>query len=104
MELKKSEIQHMADLARLKISDKDLDYYTKELSAVLGYVEQLEKLNTNKVEPTSNIGDLDAITRKDETYGEQYRGRIGLAEKLMRLVPIKEKKMVKVKAVFNKID
>lgn len=102
--LNKKEVAKIAELARLKINDKDLKYYAEELSAVLGYVEQLKEVDTQKVEPTSNISGLSSVYRKDEEYEAQLRRRLSASEILMKLVPFKERGMAKVKSVFNKTD
>jgi len=104
MKLSKKEVKKIAQLARLEISEKDIGYYAEELSAVLGYVEQLEKVDTQKIEPLGNISGLDSIYRKDEEYDTHLKRRLSTPEILMKLVPFKEKGMVKVKSVFNKTD
>jgi len=99
MELKKAEIKHIADLARLKISDKDLDFYAGELSAVLGYVEKLNEVDAQKVELASNISNLNSVYRKDETSPKQ---RTGVAKNVINLAPFVKNRFVKVKNVFKK--
>lgn len=79
-----------------------MGYYAEELSGVLGYIEQLGELNTDKVKPTSNISGLNNVYRKDEEYDEQLKRRLSTPEILMKLVPFKEKGFVKIKSVFSK--
>jgi len=100
--LNKKDVKKIADLARLEISEKDLKYYTSELSNVLEYVDQLNKLNTDNIEPTSNIGGLLGVVREDEEYGTDAKGRVGLAKVLMKTVPFTQKGFVKVKNVFKR--
>ncbi|OGZ62917.1 MAG: hypothetical protein A3H51_00510 [Candidatus Spechtbacteria bacterium RIFCSPLOWO2_02_FULL_38_8] len=100
--LLKQEVVRIAQLARLKISDKDSEYYSEELSAILSYINQLEKLDTQDIESTSNIGGLDSVTRKDEVYDEQHKRKVGISEVLMELVPFVKSGFTKVKSVFNK--
>lgn len=97
--LSKEEIKNIAELARLKLSSKDIEFYTKEISAVLEYVGELNKLNTDELEPTSQAKDLFSVYRKDEVLGvvqDKF-----LRGKLLRLVPFLEKNFVKVKNVFR---
>ena len=66
MKFKKEEIQHIADLARLELSDKELDIYGKQLSNILGYIEQLQEVDTDGVEPTAQVTGLENFWREDE--------------------------------------
>lgn len=100
--LSKNDVKKIADLARLEVSDKDLEFYTQELSGVLEYVDQLNELDTQNIEPTSNIGGLLGVVRPDEEYDENVKDRTGLAKTLMNLVPITQKGFAKVKNVFNR--
>jgi aspartyl-tRNA(Asn)/glutamyl-tRNA(Gln) amidotransferase subunit C len=48
----KQHVLHIAKLARLSIAEKDVDNYTDQLGAIIGYVEQLNSVDTSNVEPT----------------------------------------------------
>ena len=66
MDFKKDDIKHVAELARLELSDKELDVYGKQLSDILGYIEQLQEVNTDGIEPTAQITGLENSWREDE--------------------------------------
>ncbi|MDI3496516.1 MAG: aspartyl-tRNA(Asn)/glutamyl-tRNA(Gln) amidotransferase subunit [Patescibacteria group bacterium] len=66
MKLKIEEIKHIAQLARLQLSEKELVEYQKELSSILDYVATLKEVDTTKVEPTAQIGNLRDVLRPDE--------------------------------------
>lgn len=67
MKLAKKEIQLIADLARLQLTDKELGKYGQQLSGILDYIDQLKEVDTNNIEITSQaIGLADAV-RNDET-------------------------------------
>ncbi|MCK5510843.1 Asp-tRNA(Asn)/Glu-tRNA(Gln) amidotransferase subunit GatC [Candidatus Parcubacteria bacterium] len=66
MKFKKEEIQHIANLARLDLSDQELDTYGKQLSDILGYIEQLQEVDTEGVEPTAQVTGLENSWREDE--------------------------------------
>lgn len=55
----------MAKLSRLKLSDEEIEQYTKDLSQILGYVEQLSEVNTVHVEPMIHGVVMDAHFRED---------------------------------------
>ncbi|MCK5319782.1 Asp-tRNA(Asn)/Glu-tRNA(Gln) amidotransferase subunit GatC [Candidatus Parcubacteria bacterium] len=66
MKLIKKDIQHIANLARLDLSDQELDTYGKQLSDILGYIEQLQEVDTKGVEPTAQVTGLENSWREDE--------------------------------------
>lgn len=59
-------IEHIAKLSRLKLKDKEKELYSSQLSSVLSYVEQLQKVDTENVEPLSNVTGLKNIYREDK--------------------------------------
>lgn len=66
MSLTHKDVQHLAKLARLSLSEKELETYRVQLSGVLEYVEQLKKLKTDDVTPTSQVTGLTNNFRTDE--------------------------------------
>lgn len=97
--LGKSEIKNIAELARLKLNSKDVEFYTEEISAVLEYVSELNKINTDEVEPISQVKDLFSVYREDKVL-ENVKDKT-LGERLFKLVPFLEEKFIKVKNVFK---
>jgi len=63
--LSKEEIEHIAKLSRLDLSSEEKERYSRELSAVLAYVDQLSEVDTETVEPTANVTGLQNIWRDD---------------------------------------
>ncbi len=51
--LEKKDILHLAKLAKLQLSDKEIEKYLNQLEKTVEYVKNLEELNTEKVNPTS---------------------------------------------------
>jgi aspartyl-tRNA(Asn)/glutamyl-tRNA(Gln) amidotransferase subunit C len=66
VELNKQEIEHIADLARLDLSEEELKTYGEQLSHVLSYIEQLQAVDTEGVEPTAQVTGLENVFREDE--------------------------------------
>ncbi|MGY0694983.1 Asp-tRNA(Asn)/Glu-tRNA(Gln) amidotransferase subunit GatC [Virgibacillus sp. FSP13] len=60
------QVKHVANLARLAITDEEAERFTKQLSSILEYAEQLNELDTTGVEPTTHVLDLKNVLRKDE--------------------------------------
>ena len=66
MKLKIEDIQHIANLARLELTKAEEKKYGEQLSAVLDYVEQLQEIDVNNIEPTAQVTGLSNILREDE--------------------------------------
>ena len=64
--LTKKDIQHIANLARLELSEEELKLYGEQLSAVLEYINQLKEVDTTDVEPTAQVTGLENVWRADE--------------------------------------
>jgi len=66
--LTKEEVKHIAKLARLGLTEKEVEKYQKELSAILDYIGKLKEADVSGVEPTSHSVLLENVTRKDEVF------------------------------------
>ena len=64
--ISKDEVKHIAQLARIKLAEGQLEKYQTELSAILDFVSELSKADTAGVEPTRQISGLESVFRKDE--------------------------------------
>lgn len=53
--LTRGEVTRIADLARLALTDEEVDLFTKQLGDILGYVEQIQGLDTTGVTPTAHV-------------------------------------------------
>ena len=51
MSLKKSEIAYISSLSKLKMEDVEMDNYTRQISDILKMIQQLEKVDTDDIEP-----------------------------------------------------
>lgn len=57
---------HVARLARLELSDEEVERYAAELSKVVDYIEKIEELDLEDVRPTSHVVDVTNVLRADE--------------------------------------
>lgn len=55
MSLTREEVKKVATLARLRMTDEQLDKMAPELNNILGFIEQLAEVNTDNVEPLANV-------------------------------------------------
>lgn len=61
-----AEVEHVARLARLALDADEKERMRSQLDAILGYVEQLRRVNTDGVEPTAHVLPLVNVLRDDE--------------------------------------
>jgi aspartyl-tRNA(Asn)/glutamyl-tRNA(Gln) amidotransferase subunit C len=61
----RDQVLHVAKLARLRLSDDEVDRMPGELSKILGHVETMNELDLEGVEPTSHVVDLTNVLRDD---------------------------------------
>ena len=97
--ISKEEVKHIAKLARLGLSDKEIEKFQKELSSILDYIEKLKKVDISRVQATSHPLDIRNITRKDEmrlsgTSADEV-------EKLVGMAPDKKEDYIKVKSILK---
>jgi aspartyl-tRNA(Asn)/glutamyl-tRNA(Gln) amidotransferase subunit C len=62
----REQVEHVAKLARLKLSDEELERMSHELSGILEHVERIAELDLDGVEPTSHVIALENVLRPDE--------------------------------------
>ncbi|MCK5085767.1 Asp-tRNA(Asn)/Glu-tRNA(Gln) amidotransferase subunit GatC [Candidatus Parcubacteria bacterium] len=72
------EVEHIADLARVELTLEETEKYANELSDVLGYIDQLGKVDTSKIEPVSQVTGIMNALRGDvtEDCDEDSRNKI----------------------------
>jgi aspartyl-tRNA(Asn)/glutamyl-tRNA(Gln) amidotransferase subunit C len=61
----RDQVLHVARLARLRLSDDEVERMTGELSHILEHVERMDSLDLDGVEPTSHVVDLHNVLRED---------------------------------------
>ena len=66
MSLTREEVEKVALLARLRLTDDELELMTSQLGQVLGYIQQLDQLDTAEVEPLAHPLDLFNVLATDE--------------------------------------
>ena len=66
MKLSKEEVEHVAWLARLELSEEEKERLTGHLNQIMGHFEKLQELDTSAVEPTSHSIPVENVFRGDE--------------------------------------
>ena len=64
--IEREQVLHVAKLARLRLSDEDLERMAGELSGILEHVDRIGELDLDAVEPTSHVVELENVLRPDE--------------------------------------
>ncbi|MBS4034294.1 MAG: Asp-tRNA(Asn)/Glu-tRNA(Gln) amidotransferase subunit GatC [Ignavibacterium sp.] len=65
MSITKKDVEKIAELARLKFDENELNDFTIEMNKILSYVEKLNELNTDNVEPLSHPNEASNVFRED---------------------------------------
>ena len=73
MKLTLVEVEHIAELARLSLSEDEKTLYQEQLSAVLEYAERLQALDTSAIPPTATVLPLRSVTRADQPRDSMSR-------------------------------
>jgi aspartyl-tRNA(Asn)/glutamyl-tRNA(Gln) amidotransferase subunit C len=66
MSLTKAEVEHVARLARLELSENEKEEFTGQLNEILDFVEKLNKLDTANIEPTAHAIPVANVFRPDQ--------------------------------------
>lgn len=72
----KKDVKHVANLANLEISEKEMEKFSKQLSDVVSFIDDLKSVDVKDVSPTSQTTGLKNVMREDE-----LDSKIGLTQK-----------------------
>jgi len=95
-DLTREDVLKLARLARLTITDEEVEKYRAELNEILKYVEQLQNADVEGLEPTSQVTGLKNVMAEDEIvdYGVS-------PDDLLKIAPATEGRHVKVKRMIS---
>lgn len=99
--IKKQDVQHIANLARIKLAEVEIKKLQKELSSVLDYFKLLKEVDVSKIEPTFHPAEHFLkkelnVMRKDKVESRL----VELVNKLIKAAPEKKNGYIKVRPVF----
>ena len=66
MSVSKDDVKHIADLSRLYLTDEELEKYTRDLSNIVNFANELSNVDVSDITPTAHILDIKNVFRKDE--------------------------------------
>ncbi len=93
--LSRDDVLKLARLSRLKLSDEEIEKFRNELSEILDYVQQLNNVDTDNLEPTYQVTGLKNVSRSDEVIHYQAK-----PDDLLKNAPAVEQHQFKVKRVL----
>lgn len=92
--IKEKEVKYLAQLARLELTEKDIQKLEKDLVSILGYIDQLKEIDISQVELGEEAGER--LLRKDEVQLS-----LSEADRLLSLAPSRQDRYIKVKSIFK---
>ena len=76
MSIDKDTVKHISKLARISLDEKNVDSLSKDLTSIMKFIENLNKLNTDKIDPLTSIINASLKSRKDEVKDGKIRDQI----------------------------
>ncbi|HAF96251.1 MAG: asparaginyl/glutamyl-tRNA amidotransferase subunit C [Elusimicrobia bacterium GWC2_51_8] len=95
MKIEKKDVEYIADLSRLELTGEEKELYSAQLGDILSWMDELNKADTSKVEPTAHILGLENVLRSD--LPEPFPDR----EAILKLAPQRELDFIKVPKVIE---
>lgn len=94
MSVSLEEVRHLAALSEINLSDEELTALTTDIDSIIDYINQLDELDTDGIEPTFQLTGLKNVWRNDDIEPQLAR------EELLALAPAQEDNQVKVPKVL----
>ncbi|MBX3514932.1 MAG: Asp-tRNA(Asn)/Glu-tRNA(Gln) amidotransferase subunit GatC [Xanthobacteraceae bacterium] len=69
-------VRRIAHLARIAVADNEIEHLRGEINNILGFVEQLNEVNVDGVEPTASVEDMKLKMREDVVSDGNYAKRV----------------------------
>ena len=89
------EVKKVAQLARLELNESEIQKHAEQLENILGYIKQLEKIDTENIPCTTRAIEVVNVLRKDEK--KDYEN----SEELLDLAPSRENQFFKVPKIIS---
>jgi len=95
--ISKEEVKNIARLARIELTEKEVERFQEELSSILDYFELLKKVNTKKIEPTFHPTEnyfKENATREDSVRSDN------IADELIKLSPAQKERRIRTRSIL----
>lgn len=91
----RDDILHLAKLSNLRLTDAEISALQQDVTNIVGYISQLDELDTTGVEPTYQVFEMENVWRADEIKLQD-----ATREQLLTLAPDQAQNMIKVQRVL----
>lgn len=95
MEIKREDILHLAVLSNLSLKEDEIEPLKKDLEGIIKYISQLDELDTENVEPTYQVFEMENVWRSDEVLAQD-----ATREELLALTKEEKDNQIKVPKVL----
>lgn len=95
MKITREEIDHLAELSNFSLTEVEKESLGKDLDNIIGYISQLDELDTEGVEPTYQVFEMENVWREDKILPQDAD-----REALLALAPAAEDNQIKVPKVL----
>jgi aspartyl-tRNA(Asn)/glutamyl-tRNA(Gln) amidotransferase subunit C len=95
MAIDKNTVRYVANLARIGLSEKEIEHFTGQLSRILDYVHKLKNLDIEKLEPTSHVLEMKNVYREDRLKMSLH------VPEVMKNSPSQENNLFKVRKIIE---
>jgi aspartyl-tRNA(Asn)/glutamyl-tRNA(Gln) amidotransferase subunit C len=103
--INKETVEHIAKLARIKLTEKEEEKFANDLSSILDYIDKLNEVDTKKVKPIQQITGLENIVRNDIAITNNQETRLDSARqaitKILEQAPEKQDNYFKVPKILE---
>ena len=93
--INEDQVKKVAELARLKLDNNEVKHHAKQIEKILDYINQLEKIDTNEVPPTTRAIEVINVLRSDANNKFEDR------DELLNLAPDRENDFFKVPKIIK---
>jgi aspartyl-tRNA(Asn)/glutamyl-tRNA(Gln) amidotransferase subunit C len=93
--LSHDDVRHIATLARIGMTDADVEKFRRDLSSIIGHFDALARIDTEDVEPTMNGADADNVMADDAP------GACLTVEQVLVNAPVREDDYLRVRGVLD---
>ncbi len=97
MNINIKEVEHVAELARLNLSEEEKQLYTRQFNVILEHIDKFNELDLEKVEPTTYVQPLKNVLRADMAVSSEKK----LLEEVLKQAPDREGGLFKVPPVLE---
>lgn len=94
--LTREDVLKLAELSKIRLTDDEVERFSKELPAIVDYVEQIDSADVKNLKPTDQVTGLKNVMREDEIV-DYMAG----ADDLLENVPEREDRYIKVKRIIE---